>query len=286
MKRFKINELEKLSGVPRTTIHYYIREGILHPPHKTGRTMAYYDENHLKRLQAIQKVKSEYQKIKSGIRPPRALKGQGTGALNESSSGVAKTRKQEIVSAAIRLFSQKGYHHTNVRDITQALGISKGTFYLYYSSKRDLFIEVVDDVIKNIIGEVADAIRKENNLVKRTVLRAKVFNENYLKYNEILNQLRAEMAGEDEWAANKVKKVYQQLAHPLIKEAEHAIKQGIIRAVDPDLLAYSLIGITEIMALRITLDKKYNFDQILLFIFDLLQKGLNFDFNNFLINHR
>jgi len=290
--RIKIGELEKLSGMPRSTIHYYIREGILHPPHKTSRTMAYYDESHLNRLQAIHKMKSDYQKMKNGLRVPRALleqrghesnshdrNGDNRAWEKDPVSTGSQIRKQEIIEAAIQLFSQKGYHHTNVRDITQALGISKGTFYLYYSSKRDLFIEVVDDVIRNIIGEVAGAIRQESNLIKRTILRGKVFHANYTKYNEILNQLRAEMASEDPWAQKKVKKVYRALTEPLIREAREAIKRGAIRQVDPDLLAYTLIGITEIMALRSTLDNKYDFDQILTFMFDLLKNGLNFDFN-------
>ena len=53
----RIKELVKKSGVPRTTIHFYLRHGLLPPPHKTGRTMAYYDDYHLHRLQTIEKLK-------------------------------------------------------------------------------------------------------------------------------------------------------------------------------------------------------------------------------------
>lgn len=283
----KIRELEKLSGVPRSTIHYYVREGILHPPQKTSHTMAYYNESHLRRLQSIKKMKTEYQKMKIGLRVPRAkleqsrdgadvqLRGEHNSTVDENlNTGSENTRKQEIIETAIQLFSQKGYHHTNVRDIAQALGISKGTFYLYYASKRDLFIEVVDDVIRNIIGEVAKAIKSEDNLMKRTILRAEVFNRNYSKYNEILNQLRAEVTSEDQWAQNKVKKVYMDLTKPLIREAQEAIRRGVIREVDPDLLAYTLIGITEVMSLRMTLDDKYTLAKVMEFLLDLNMNGL------------
>jgi len=36
----RINELEKRAGVPKTTIHFYVRHGLLHPPLKTARTMS------------------------------------------------------------------------------------------------------------------------------------------------------------------------------------------------------------------------------------------------------
>lgn len=49
-KYIRIGELEKISGLPRSTIHFYIREGILHRSIKTARTMAYYDERHVERL--------------------------------------------------------------------------------------------------------------------------------------------------------------------------------------------------------------------------------------------
>jgi len=285
--RMKISELEKLSGMPRSSIHYYIREGILHPPAKTGRTMAYYDESHLKKLQKIREIKSNYEKLKIGSRVPRTVIERGAteglsqtevveyGSKKESpASDSRQPRKQEIIDAAINLFSQKGYHYTNVRDITNALGISNGTFYLYYASKRDLFIEVVDDVIRNIIGDVAEAIKKERNLLKRTILRGNVFHENYSRYNEILAQLRAEVTSEDQWAQNKVKKIYMDLTKPLIREAQEAIKHGIIREVDPDLFAYILIGITEIMSLRMTLDDKYTPAKIWEFLLDLYINGL------------
>ena len=277
-QRMKISDLERISGVPRSTIHYYVREGILPPPEKTSRTMAYYTESHLKRLQDIQKAKMDYQKLKTGSRVPKALAGQSRQERVLRRGGehhsAMNTRRKEIIEAAILLFSQKGYHHTNVRDIAQALGISKGTFYLYYASKRDLFIEVVDDVIRNVIGEVAKAIKKEDDLMKRALLRAEVFNRNYSKYNEILSQLRAEMTNEDPWAQNKVKKVYMDLTKPLIREAQEAIKRGLIREVDPDLFAYTLIGITEIMSLRMTLDDKYTPGKIGEFLLDLNMNGL------------
>ena len=55
-----VGELEKRSGLPRATIHHYLQNGLLHRPFKTGQTMAYYDETHLRRLKHIQKIKRDY----------------------------------------------------------------------------------------------------------------------------------------------------------------------------------------------------------------------------------
>ena len=52
-------ELAMRSGVSRETIHFYLREGLLPRPRKAGRTVAYYDEDHLSRLKLIRTLREE-----------------------------------------------------------------------------------------------------------------------------------------------------------------------------------------------------------------------------------
>lgn len=49
----RMRELAEASGLPRSTIHHYLREGLLPPPVKTARNAAVYDERHLERLRLI-----------------------------------------------------------------------------------------------------------------------------------------------------------------------------------------------------------------------------------------
>ena len=48
--RYRMRDLVRESGLPRETIHYYLAEGLLPPPLKTGRNTALYSEDHLYRL--------------------------------------------------------------------------------------------------------------------------------------------------------------------------------------------------------------------------------------------
>lgn len=279
----RIKDLQERSGVPRTTIHFYLRQGLLHPPSKTGRTMAYYDESHLKRLQDIRKIKGDIRMplplLKEKIaaldqgEPKEHLKGLPHTKEVATTTRAKDAKRHRIVEAAIQIFSQKGYHRTKVQDITHALGISTGTFYIYFGNKRDLFVEVVDHVFRTILGEAAKAIMDEEDLLQRMVVRGRVFYENYSKYNEILNQLRAEMAGEDEWPQEKIKKAYHDLTRPVIKDIQRGIDTGLYRKMDADLLAYALTGIIEVMSLRMTIDNKYAFEDIMAFVIDFTTKG-------------
>lgn len=59
-------------------------------------------------------------------------------------------RKKEILATAQRLFSQKGYDKCSVNDILKEIGIAKGTFYYYFTSKE----EVLDAIVEEIVDEV------------------------------------------------------------------------------------------------------------------------------------
>lgn len=285
----KINEVEKQTGIPRSTIHFYLREGLLHAPVKTGRTMAYYNDSHLDRLRLIQKMKTELG-IPTNYIKERIANLESTGQQDaffqeqkekdeglHLSGGPRDRRKNEIITAAVKIFSEKGFYKTKVKDITDALDMSTGTFYIYFTNKEELFLEAIDGVVKSILGGAAMAIKNEKDFVIRMLMRGQVFFEQYTKYSEILNQLRAEMTRDSKWFQDRVKGIYHDLTLPIIKEFRDAMEQGLVRKTDPDLLAYAVTGLIETMSFRMTVDHSYTFDIIINFLLDFFMNGLALD---------
>ncbi|OGN96146.1 MAG: hypothetical protein A2Y89_03815 [Chloroflexi bacterium RBG_13_51_18] len=56
-------------------------------------------------------------------------------------------RRGQILKAAREIFTQKGYAAATVPEIAKGAGVAAGTIYLYYPSKRELFVAVVKDLI-------------------------------------------------------------------------------------------------------------------------------------------
>jgi TetR/AcrR family transcriptional regulator, cholesterol catabolism regulator len=56
----------------------------------------------------------------------------------------AAPREDQVRAAALRLFKEKGYHATSMREIASAVGINKGSLYSYIHSKEDLLIPVFE----------------------------------------------------------------------------------------------------------------------------------------------
>lgn len=55
----------------------------------------------------------------------------------------AATRREQLVQAALQLFSEHGYRDTSVRDIARAVGVNEALLYHYFNSKADLFQAVL-----------------------------------------------------------------------------------------------------------------------------------------------
>ncbi len=243
--------------------------------------MAYFDSSHLERLSLIKRLRRDLRIpiafLKQEVERLEAVANR-SGGENEPLTADLQPQesiKKEIINAAIEVFSQKGYHNAKVNDITRQAGISIGTFYIHFKNKRDLFIEVVEEVFHNIVGNAARNIKGEQNLGKRLVIRGKTFFENYTRYAEILNQLRAEIASEEDWPREKLNRMYLALTGPVIKEGREAAERGEIRpGIDPELLAFALTGLIEVLSFRIRLDDKYTIENVISFIADLMINGV------------
>jgi AcrR family transcriptional regulator len=63
---------------------------------------------------------------------------------------ITAQRKEQILEAAMAIFSQKGYTAATVPEIARLAGVATGTIYIYYPSKRELFISVIKNLIITI----------------------------------------------------------------------------------------------------------------------------------------
>lgn len=283
----KINELEKISGVPRSTIHHYVQYGLLPHPRKSSSTMAHYDSSHVKRLEAIQKIKLDYLKtaktsripldyIKhklsesySLLKPPDA--GAGAGAPQPSPR--QQLKKEEIIEATLQLYSNRGYYLTNIRDIAQAAGISAPTFYRHFKDKRELFVETVEYVVRKFKQESREALKGEKDPARRSTIMFETFYRHYPKIGEILNQLRSGVIIGDRWAKERLSRLYREMMENLVREIRGAIKNGIIRPVNPERLAYFNLAINEAAMHLASMDDDNSIDEAMVFVGDMLNSA-------------
>jgi AcrR family transcriptional regulator len=279
-----IGELEKKSGIRRSTIHHYIWYGLLHQPFKTGQTMAYYDQSHLRRLETIQKIKVDFLKSAKTSRVPLDLikhkltegytltkdkSPTGKEAQGKNREKMQK-KKEEIIEATLRLYADRGYYLTNIREIAREVGISAPTFYHYFQDKRELFVEAIEYVIKNYRQESRTSLEKEKDPSKRSIIMFRIFQKHYPKIGEILNQLRAGVVIGDQWARERLSRVYKEMTETVAGQVREGIKHGLIRDVNPELHGFVNVFLDEMAIHLASLDKRFSINQVMLFVADML----------------
>lgn len=153
-------------------------------------------------------------------------------------------RRNQILRAAKKVFALKGYHSTGVADIIQECKVARGTFYLYFKSKRALFETLLDDFLKELERRVlridetvglAGIYRQLRDNVTR-VLDA--FAENPDMVRIILN----EAVGVDKGFDKKLDDFYAGLLEMIEQSLILGIQMGIVRPLDTKVISASVLG--------------------------------------------
>jgi AcrR family transcriptional regulator len=69
-------------------------------------------------------------------------------------------RRSELASAAAAVFAERGVAKTTISDIVKAAGVAQGTFYLYFDTKDDVVLAVVDQVGERLLDGIEAAVAK------------------------------------------------------------------------------------------------------------------------------
>lgn len=105
-----------------------------------------------------------------------------------------KGKKEQLIESAMTLILKKGYAHTSVEDITNEIGIAKGSFYTYFKSKNLLLATIMEaklkDVIENQKNQLETSKSFEELLWKNIISRVKFFGNDLKRELVFINLIR------------------------------------------------------------------------------------------------
>lgn len=152
-------------------------------------------------------------------------------------------RRQQLIDAAMTAFGAKGYHGTQVADIIKEAGVARGTFYLYFDSKRDIFDAVVQSIYRRV-QEVIRPINKEDftkvpgeilgNIERATTL--------LIENPMLIKIFFSDAVGLDEEFDAKLREYYEIILGKIRGGLVHGQRMGIIREGDVNILSLCLMG--------------------------------------------
>ena len=215
MQALTIGDLERGSGVPRSTIYYYVRSGLLPPAQKASPSRGIYTDDHLELLREIRRLKDEDGLSLEDARQRLAPK-LGAAAVNEVDL-VAQQGEQTrtaILRTAAREFARKGYRQTRVSDITRQLGVRPRTLYRHFPTKRDLFAAAYVACLNAAMAVVEPPLEADPDLAVRVVWRT-LGDYGLRTLNSDLLYLIREAADDDPATTRALRAAYEHSARTL-----------------------------------------------------------------------
>jgi AcrR family transcriptional regulator len=156
-----------------------------------------------------------------------------------------RTRRR-LLEAAEAVFAELGYHDASIVKITEAAGVGQGTFYLYFASKKEVFDELVVDLNHRVRHAMTEA-------ASQGTTRAEMERLGFAGYFRFVAEHPAlyRIIRQAEFVSPAVLQLhYERLTSGYVAGLRQAMEDGQIAEGDPELLAWALMGIGELVGMR------------------------------------
>ncbi|MEA2176369.1 MAG: TetR/AcrR family transcriptional regulator, cholesterol catabolism regulator [Blastocatellia bacterium] len=152
-----------------------------------------------------------------------------------------------ILRTSARIFAEKGYHSTSMRDISRATKVSLAGLYYYCRSKEELLYLIQD----NCFGHVLERLERRLRETKEPLEKLRFVIENHLSFfaanmseMKVLSHEAESLAGEMRQQVSGKKQQYTRLVRKILSEVQssHAREEGGAQKIDLTVGTYALFG--------------------------------------------
>jgi AcrR family transcriptional regulator len=125
----------------------------------------------------------------------------------------SRDTSKRILTQAMKMFLEKGYHGTSIDEITQAAGVTKGALYWHFKSKEDLLKRIVEEFEKRFLDGLIQAVGKVQGSIVDKIEKRFRYNAAFAYYNRELcvsfTSLSGELVGAHHAIEPEVRRIYK-----------------------------------------------------------------------------
>lgn len=191
------------------------------------------------------------------------------------------TTLDKIKKISLRLFNEKGYEGTSLKDIFNEIGISAPSFYYYYASKKDLYVELMKTSQEDSAKYIMDRIEKSKDKAigqRLYDLLASIVDYSFEKREEAMFIFRSALFPNHEFRSDldeqsrQWRNAYQKEVRKIIEEGQ---KNGVfISDIDPEVILSSFFHLVVGMVCSIEDTAKLQKIEDIKPYFDIFYKGI------------
>lgn len=168
-----------------------------------------------------------------------------------------RDKRADIVNAGIKVFSRKGFSRCSVEDILQEAKVARATFYSYFDSKKDLFVELIDNILNSMfeilateLGEIPNTLDELQEKAKSTILKLFEFFSQNLEFANIYIQEVMGMNPEIDFRVVDWQKRITELVKILLVRGT---EKGLFRPMDLEVVSGLIAGAPQHLGLYLFL---------------------------------
>jgi AcrR family transcriptional regulator len=157
----------------------------------------------------------------------------------------ARTRAR-LLEAAEQVFTELGYHEASIVKVAEAAGVAPGTFYIYFAGKQEIFDELVEDLNRRVRQAMADAASQGRTRTEAERLGFQAFFRFTSDHPALYRVIR-----QAEFVSPRALRLhYERIVAGYVRGLEEAMERGEIATGDPEVLAWALMGVGEMIGRR------------------------------------
>jgi AcrR family transcriptional regulator len=169
-----------------------------------------------------------------------------TGADGRTLSTRGAATRRRLIEAAENVFSERGYHDASIVKITEVAGVAQGTFYLYFESKKEIFDELVRDLNRRVRRAMKDGSSQGKTRLEAEILGFKAYFRFTAEHPALYRIIRqAEFVSPEMLHYH-----YERMSAGYVEGLREAMARGEIGEIDPEVTAWALMGMGELIGLR------------------------------------
>lgn len=168
----------------------------------------------------------------------------GTGGRELKARGLETRRR--LLDAAERVFGELGFYDASIVKITEAAGVAQGTFYLYFASKQEIFEELVRDLNARVRHAMQEAASKGGDRIEAERLGFRGYFQFTSEHPALYRIIRqAEFVSPETLQYH-----YAKITEGYVDGLRDAMARGEITAGDPEVIAWALMAVGEMLGMR------------------------------------
>jgi len=159
-------------------------------------------------------------------------------------------RRTELIEVATRMFLERGFHNTSIRDIVRACSFNVASLYMYVSSKEDILYLVAQDLMNNISLKLSDTILDPDSPERSLEIGFANYCQIANRFRRPIRLLYREVGFLPPEPRAKVLATVSDVVTYFEKIIDHGIEAGIFRKLPARLAALDVMFIAHMIALH------------------------------------